>query len=423
MGMRDIALFLIVAVGIPFILRNPAVGIGYWVWFSLMNPHRAAWGFAYSFQFAFVVAVATVIGIFLTKEPRQFKGGATAWVLLAFVMWMCFTTLFALEPARAITMLERVVKIMFVTFLALFTLYKREHVKWLMLIIVVSIGFYGVKGGVFTFRGSGAHLVWGPPQSFIEDNNALALAVIMTIPLLAYFYIMSTKRWIRAAIVGSILLCAASALGSYSRGGLLAIIAMSAFLWIKAKGKLWLGLVVVLLGLGFYSFMPSKWEERMDTISTYEEDGSAQGRIKTWTMLTNLALDRPLVGGGFEPYTHEVFRRYLPDYDRTHAAHSIYFQVLGEHGFVGLALFIVFWILTWQLSRRIIKRTKNDPQSKWAYWLAAMIQVSLIGYFVGGMFLNLAYWDMPYYLMIAMVVTWHRDRFRNAIAAIMGGRR
>jgi O-antigen ligase len=102
-----------------------------------------------------------------------------------------------------------------------------------------------------------------------------------------------------------------------------------------------------------------------------------------------------------------VFRRYLPDYDRIHSAHSIYFQVLGEHGFAGLALFLLFWLLTWQLSRRIIKLTKGDPQSKWAYWLAAMIQVSLVGYFVGGMFLNLAYWDMPYYLMIALVVTWH----------------
>src|ERR671913_1056051 len=137
MGIRDIVIFLVVAIGIPFILRNPAVGIGYWVWLSLMNPHRAAWGFAYSFHFAFVVAVATVIGLLLNKEPRQFKGGGAAWVLLAFVVWMCITTLFALEPARALPMLERVVKIMFVTFLALFTLYKREHVKWLMLIIVV----------------------------------------------------------------------------------------------------------------------------------------------------------------------------------------------------------------------------------------------------------------------------------------------
>ena len=193
MALRDIAVFLVVTIGIPFILRNPAVGIGYWVWLSLMNPHRATWGFAYSFPFAFVVLVATVVGLFLTKEPRGLKGGAAAWILLAFVMWMCFTTLFALEPDRAIKMLERVVKIMFVTFVALYTLYKREHVMWLVLICALSVAFYGVKGGVFTIVRGGENLVWGPPESFIADNNALALAVIMTIPLLAYFYIMATK--------------------------------------------------------------------------------------------------------------------------------------------------------------------------------------------------------------------------------------
>jgi putative inorganic carbon (hco3(-)) transporter len=407
--MRDIALFLIVAAGIPFILRNPAVGIGYWVWLSLMNPHRSTWGFAYSFQFAFVVIVVTMIGLFLTREPRQLKGGAAAWVLLAFMIWMSFTTFFALEPESAVQMWKRVAKILFVTFVALFVLYKREHVTWLVLIMAGSIGFYGVKGGVFTLvRGGEGGLVWGPPETFIADNNAIALAVIMTIPLLAYFYLMSNKRWIRAGIAASIALCTVCVLGTYSRGGLLAIIAMSAFLWLKAKSKLWLGLLVVLLGLGFYSFMPSAWEERMSTINTYEQDSSAMGRISAWTMLTKLALDRPLVGGGFEPYTHETYRRYLPDYGgRAHSAHSIYFQVLGEHGFVGLALFMVFWMLTWQLSRRIIKRTKDDPAARWAYLLATMIQVSLIGYFVGGMFLNLAYWDMPYFLMIALVVTWH----------------
>ena len=412
--MRDIALFLIVGAGIPFILRNPAVGIGYWVWLSLMNPHRSTWSFAYSFQFAFVVIVVTMIGIFLTREPRQLKGGAAAWVLLAFMIWMCFTTFFALEPESAVYMWKRVAKILFVTFVAMFVLYKREHVTWLVLIMAVSIGFYGVKGGVFTLVRGGENLVWGPPETFIADNNALALAVIMTIPLLAYFYLMSNKRWIRAGIAASIALCTVCVLGTYSRGGLLAIVAMSAFLWLKAKSKLWLGLVVVLVGLGFYSFMPSKWEERMDTISSYDQDRSALGRLEAWTMLTNLALDRPLVGGGFEPYTPAVFRHYLPDYVRVHSAHSIYFQVLGEHGFVGLALFLLFWMLTWRLSGRIIKRTKDDPAARWAYLLATMIQVSLIGYFVGGMFLNLAYWDMPYYLMIALVVTWHVLRSQSA---------
>lgn len=410
--MRDILVFLIVIGGIPFILRNPAVGIGYWVWISLMNPHRATWGFAYSFPFAFTVIVATIIGLILTREPRQLKGGAATVVMIAFMAWVCFTTVFALEPDRAVEMLERVIKILFVTVLALFTLYKREHVTWLVLIIVVSIGFYGVKGGVFTIATGGQYLVWGPPETFIADNNALALGVIMTIPLLAYFYIMSTKRWVRIAILLSIPLCAVAVLGSYSRGGLLAIIAMSGFLWLKSKSKAWLGLVVVIFAIGFLSFMPPAWEQRMNTIGTYEQDESAQGRLATWTMLTNLAIDRPFVGGGFEPYTRQVFNRYLPDYPGTHSAHSIYFQVLGEHGFVGLALFLLFWLMTWRLSRRIIRYTKDDPEAKWAYWLAKMVQVSLIGYFVGGTFLNLAYWDMPYFLMVALAVTWHVVRSR-----------
>ncbi|MDQ3189311.1 MAG: putative O-glycosylation ligase, exosortase A system-associated [Pseudomonadota bacterium] len=411
-AMRDILIFLIVMGGIPFIVRSPALGIGYWVWLSLMNPHRAAWGFAYSFPFAYTVAIATIIGLFLSKEPRQLKGGAAVWVMIAFMAWMCVTTAFALEPDRALEMLQRVIKILFVTVLALFTLYKREHVWWLMLIIVLSIGFYGVKGGLFTLVTGGENLVWGPPETFIADNNALALAVIMTIPLLAYFYIMSTKRWVRIAILLSIPLCAVAVLGSYSRGGLLAIVAMSGFLWLKSKSKVWLGSVVVILAIGFLSFMPPAWEQRMNTIGTYEQDESSQGRIATWTMLTNLALDRPLVGGGFEPYSHQVFSRYLPDYEVPRAAHSVYFQVLGEHGFVGLALFVLFWLLTWRLSRRIIKHTRDDADARWAYWLAKMVQVSLVGYFVGGMFLNLAYWDMPYFLMVALAVTWHVVRNR-----------
>ncbi len=417
--MRDIALFLIVAGGIPFILRSPAVGIGYWVLIGLMNLHRYGWGFAYSFPFALVVAVATMIGLVITKQPRQFKGGAAAWVLLAFVAWMCVTTIFALEQARAVEVLERVLKILFVTFLALVALRTREHVLWLVAIIVFSIGFYGVKGGLFTITTGGENLVWGPPETFIADNNALALAVIMTIPLFAYFYTLTARRWIRVAIVVCIALSAVSVFGSYSRGGLLAIAAMSAFLWIKAKHKFSLGLGVLLLGVGFYSFMPPQWEARMNTISTYEQDSSAQGRLNTWTMLFNLAVDRPLVGGGFEPYTREIFRRYLPDYESTHAAHSVYFQVLGEHGFVGLALFVTFWVLTWRLSRRIIKHTRDDPAVKWAHSLAVMMQVSLVGFFVGGAFLNLAYWDMPYFLMIALAVTWHvvRNQTRDSTAS------
>jgi hypothetical protein len=37
--------------------------------------------------------------------------------------------------------------------------------------------------------------------------------------------------------------------------------------------------------------------------------------------------------------------------------------------------------------------------------MATMIQVSMIGFASGGAFLSLLYYDVPYYLMAAMVVT------------------
>ena len=407
MGLRDVFIFLVVLIGVPFILRRPAIGVMYWVWISLMNPHRQAFGLAYSFPFAMLIGALTVAGIVWTKEPRQMKGGAPAVVLLLLIAWMCITTYFALSPEDANRILERVLKIQIFTFISLFVLCKREHVLWLIATIAASIGYYAVKGGLFTLLHGGSYLVWGPADSFITDNNSLALATVMSIPLWAYLYIMATKRWVRVALALAMGLSAVSALGSFSRGALLAMSAMLVLLWLRGRRKALLGVALAIVASAIIAFMPDKWEQRMSTIQTYQEDESAQGRINTWIMLFNLANDRPLVGGGFEPYTKEIFQRYRPEYSRTHSAHSIYFQALGEQGYVGLFLFLTLWFLTWRLGSSIRRMTRDRPDEAWAFWLASMVQVSLAAYFVGGAFLNLAWWDMPYYLMVSLVVTRH----------------
>ncbi|MEO8407664.1 MAG: putative O-glycosylation ligase, exosortase A system-associated [Oxalobacteraceae bacterium] len=199
--------------------------------------------------------------------------------------------------------------------------------------------------------------------------------------------------------------CAAAALGSYSRGALLAILAMGGFLWLKSRNKASISVLILLVLPVAVMFMPEKWGDRMDTINTYQEDGSVQGRFNAWSMAYNLAKDRPLVGGGFEIYEPQIFARYAPDPADVHAAHSIYFQALGEHGFVGLGLFLLLGILAWRTGTWIIRNTEKLDEYKWAYALATMLQVSLIGYAVGGAFLSLLYFDVPYYLMAAMVVT------------------
>ena len=129
------------------------------------------------------------------------------------------------------------------------------------------------------------------------------------------------------------------------------------------------------------------------------------GRINAWTMAVNLANDRPLVGGGFAIDNPNVFARYAPDPTDIHVAHSIYFQMLGEHGYVGLVLYLLLWLLVWRDAAWIIRQARSREGWQWASDLSRMIQVALAGFAVGGAFLSLAYYDVPYYLLAVIVLT------------------
>jgi len=412
MSIRDFLVFLAVFGGIPFMLKRPYVGVLYWVWLGLMNPHRLTWGLAYDFPFAQIVALTTLLSVLLTRDERRFKGGVEGGLLLAFALWMCITTPFAFNPNIAVQLLERVLKIQLMVFVALVVLGSKRHLNLLVWIMVFSLGFYGVKGGLFTLRVGGAFRVYGPAWSFIEDNNSLALASVMVIPLMFYLYQTAERRWVKPLLLIAAALTATGALGSQSRGALLALGAMGFFLWLKSPGKIVSGTLMLVAGISLLSFMPESWWSRMGTISTYEQDASAMGRINAWQTAFNIATER-LVGGGFELYSYEVFARYAPNPEDVHAAHSIYFQVLGEHGFVGLFLFLLIWWLAWRCANQIKRSAKDQRDWRWAGSLATMIQVSLVGYAVGGAFLSLAYWDLPYYELVILLVT--RDLIRRQI--------
>lgn len=403
--MRDIALATFILGSLPFVLWRPVFGVFLWVWVSVMSPHRLAFGFAYDFGFAQLIAIATLLGLVFSRQPRHLPVTPVTATLFAMVVWMNLTTLCALDTTASLPMWERVMKIQFMVFVTIALIHTKQHVQVLMWILAGSVAFYAVKGGLFTLRGGGEHRVWGPWGSFIEDNNSLALATVMTIPLLRYLQLQATRRWMRYALLGAMLLAGLSALGSHSRGALLAIGAMLGFMWFKSRTKVMTGLVLLMMIPVAIGLMPDKWEDRMRSIQTYEEDLSAMGRINSWMMAFNLAKDRPLTGGGFEIYNLEVFGRYAPNPTDLHSAHSIYFQMLGEHGFVGLCLFLLLWVLVWRDASWIDRQTRRREGWQWASDLARMVQVSLVCYAVGGAFLNLAYYDVPYNLLAALVVT------------------
>jgi probable O-glycosylation ligase (exosortase A-associated) len=90
--------------------------------------------------------------------------------------------------------------------------------------------------------------------------------------------------------------------------------------------------------------MPQEWYDRMNTINTYQEDQSAQGRINAWHTAFNVAKDR-ITGGGFEIWFPPTFRQYAPDPSNVRDVHSIYFEIMGEQGFVGFGLFMALGLM------------------------------------------------------------------------------
>ena len=402
--MRDTLITLIIFGSLPFILKRPYIGILMWVWVSVMNPHRLSWGFAYDMPFAAMIAGVTLIGLLLTKDPKKLPATPIVITLFVFTGWMCITTIFSMWPDESVVMLNRVWKIMLMTVVTIMLIKTKRQIHLLIWALVLSLGYFGTKGGVFTVLTGAQHIVWGPPGSYIEGNNEVALAFITIIPIMYYLYLTAEKKWVRMGMGAAMLLCAFAALGSYSRGALVGILAMLFFLWLKSPKKALMGGILVLMVPIAIMFMPDKWSTRMETIETYQQDESAQGRINAWYMAFNLANDRPL-GGGFEIYNRIAFGLYAPVPTDVHAAHSIYFQALGEHGWIGFGIYMLLAYLTWRKAAWIVKTTENWDELKWAASLARMIQVSMVGFAVGGAFLSLLYYDVPYYLMAAVVAT------------------
>ncbi|MGI9025279.1 MAG: putative O-glycosylation ligase, exosortase A system-associated [Burkholderiaceae bacterium] len=402
--MRDIALLIIFIAAVPFILKRPSIGVIMWVWLSVMNPHRLTYNFAYSLQFAAATAGLTMIALLITKDERRLPLTPPTILLALFMLWMCLTSLVPFHPGSGYEMWSRVMKIFLMTFVAIIAIQNKKQIHWLVWIIVFSLAFYGVKGGIFTLVHRGSYLVWGPEGSFIEGNNEVALAFVMTIPLMRYVQLGLKKQWQRRGMTAAMLLCALAAVGSHSRGALLAIAGMGLFLWWKSRNKFGMGIALFAVALGMLAFMPDDWMARMQTIQTYDEDSSAMGRINAWWMAFHMASDR-LFGGGFDIYDFDTFARYAPNPLDVHAAHSIYFQVLGEHGFIGLFLFMGIGAFTWAAASDAKRKARGITDMEWIGSLMDMVKVSMVGYAVGGAFLSLAYFDVPYYLLVIVVAT------------------
>ncbi len=408
--MRDIALVGFFAWAIVQAFKNTWSGALLWTWLSTMNPHRLAYGFAVNLPFAATTAGVTLLSIIWNRHKVRLPADPAVFALVLFLLWTCVTTVFAFYPEQSSNDLVVTLKIQVMTLVCIAALRERKHIEYFIWVIVVSIGFYGVKGGIFAIASGGTSRVWGPASSFIEGNNELGLAIVMTIPLMNYLRIVSVRPWVRLGLLVAMLLSSTAALATQSRGAFLAISAMGLVLWWRSKQKVLGAFVILAAAISLLAFMPASWDERMQTIGSYQQDASAMGRITAWELAYKVANDR-ITGAGFLIERADIYARYGQDTNLVLTAHSIYFQALGEQGWIGLALFLSMGALSFWYASQMRRQALARPETMWLRDLAGMVQVSMVGYAVGGAFLSLTYLDLPYNIMVVLLACkyWLRE--------------
>jgi probable O-glycosylation ligase (exosortase A-associated) len=340
-----------------------------------------------------LVAVFTLISLAYSKERKLPPQDATFALLVVFFLWMTLNSAIGVWPAQAWLHWDQTWRLMLLGLLVAATATNKVRIHALVMVWTLSLAFYGVKGGGFTLMNGGTNHVIGPPNSTIADNNQLALAILMSLPLANYLRIHSGNMLVRRVILISMILCLVSVLGSYSRGAFVGLAGLVVVAWARSKKKWLYPLVATAVIVPALTLMPAGYYDRMNSIQTANSDSSFQGRVDAWGVAFGYARDHFPFGAGFDaPLLPQVFNHYAPGKE-THAAHSIFFQVLGDNGFMGLAIYLALLSVAFYNSNTIRRLTRNRPDFAWAYDLAGMLQLTLFVYCLGGAALSFAYYD------------------------------
>jgi putative inorganic carbon (HCO3(-)) transporter len=405
-GIRDIVIFGIILATLPFCFMNPFFGGLVWTWIAFMNPHRMAWGYArYYMEPAMLVGLSTLLGFAVSKEPKRLPRNFGTYALI--IMWVLMTvsTLLAFDTKRAFPAWEDRTKMLLMAFVIVALTNTHERLRTLFLVTSLSLGFWGLKGGLFAIvTGAQFHFV-GPAASFIEDNNAMALALDMTLPMLFYLARDVEQRRLQLLLRGLFGLTILAIVSTQSRGGLLGLVVVMGLLVLKSGHKLVAGVLVAVGAVGIIAFAPHTWTHRMETIETYDEDASAVSRLNAWTLAWRLALARPAFGWGPQAMEDKsLYDRYYPESRSRSDVHSSYFQLLSESGFPLFLVWISLLLWTFVTLQRLSRRVRGSPELRWLSVYADMLPISLAAYAMSGMFLEMAYFDLVYHILGGAIV-------------------
>jgi len=286
----------------------------------------------------------------------------------------------------------------------------QKRIRYFLLLVALSIGFYGLKGGLFSLLTGGQHTVWGPGNSVLGANNSIGLALNSALPV--FWYLAQEENgWLKRILQLMFFSSIPAIMFTYSRASAFTLPIVLLAIMFKSRHRALTLLAVLIAGMLALPFIPQQWWNRQQSVVNYEADASAMSRIEMWQFSWHLALDRPLTGGGFEFQTRDTFIKHAPDsyslyskltlpHDWTPLnTHNIFFAMLASHGFPGLCAFLAMIGFAALSCRRLKRAVRDRSDLRWVARYSQMIQVSLLGYLINGFFVNMEYFDLLYDLI------------------------
>jgi probable O-glycosylation ligase (exosortase A-associated) len=219
----------------------------------------------------------------------------------------------------------------------------------------------------------------------------------MTLPMMYYMARGTESRRLRQLLWVCFYASIVAVILTYSRGALLGLIVVLGTISLRSNRKLLAGALLIVFAFLVLTFAPFAWIERMGNFAHGGLDESAQGRLHAWQFAWVLALKYPITGGSFETFTPDLEARFTPQFSFA-GPHSIYFQTLGEQGFVGLGIFLALLGGCFFSLSRIRRRVRGQPSFTWITNYSYMLETCLLGYAVSGAFLPRAYFDLWFQL-------------------------
>lgn len=416
--MRDLVFAALMLMAIPLALARPVNAYLLWGWTAVVVPTSYLYGFMADARLNFFFGALTLALVLLGRVPwSSYQKNPLTWLYLLFLLHgtLAFALAFPDNPHNA-RYYEFFVKGLVFCLVMPFFVRERVHLHAIILVVVLGFGLHGSLNGLKTLASGGGHNVIGPAGTMIDDRNHLSTALALSLPLIYYLIQHSASRWMRLGCIGVFGLVALAIVGSGSRGGFIALSVVSLWLVVTSRQRWRVLLLLMVLGTLFVSLAPERWGERLATIDNAGQDESFMGRVIAWKVSSAIAIAHPIVGGGFHavqvPAIWNNFKASpgllgflnlpVPEFNAK-AAHSIYFEVMGDMGFVGLALFLII-LLRAIHSRFVIKRTIDTlgPGWLWARDMADMLMLAVVAYMAGGAAVSLGYFEVIYMVMMIM---------------------